>query len=185
MTNSLKRVVSKLRSNLSYERLRSLVVGLDGLEPSTSRLSGVRSNHLSYRPITFWWSLIRVHLRNISYPIFGSKAGCDCSLLAFCRAVIGCDTVAGGDEGNRTLDPLLAGQVLSQLSYTPVKGDRNDLSASCTLSFGPFWNYRLSKVSPCVILCIQNRLKILPAGHKLGQRPSLSPLGYVQTILKN
>ena len=27
---------------------------------------------------------------------------------------------AGGDEGNRTLDPLLAGQVLSQLSYTPV-----------------------------------------------------------------
>ena len=29
---------------------------------------------------------------------------------------------AGGDEGNRTLDPLLAGQVLSQLSYTPVSG---------------------------------------------------------------
>ena len=27
---------------------------------------------------------------------------------------------AGGDEGNRTLDPLLAGQVLSQLSYTPM-----------------------------------------------------------------
>ena len=26
----------------------------------------------------------------------------------------------GGDEGIRTLDPLLAGQVLSQLSYTPV-----------------------------------------------------------------
>ena len=26
------------------------VVGLNGLEPSTSRLSGVRSNHLSYRP---------------------------------------------------------------------------------------------------------------------------------------
>ena len=28
----------------------------------------------------------------------------------------------GGDEGNRTLDPLLAGQVLSQLSYTPILG---------------------------------------------------------------
>ncbi len=27
-----------------------LVVGLAGLEPATSRLSGVRSNHLSYRP---------------------------------------------------------------------------------------------------------------------------------------
>jgi hypothetical protein len=26
------------------------LVGLDGLEPSTSPLSGVRSNHLSYRP---------------------------------------------------------------------------------------------------------------------------------------
>ena len=26
----------------------------------------------------------------------------------------------GGDEGSRTLDPLLARQVLSQLSYTPV-----------------------------------------------------------------
>ena len=28
--------------------------------------------------------------------------------------------VSGGDEGIRTLDPLLAGQVLSQLSYTPI-----------------------------------------------------------------
>ena len=27
---------------------------------------------------------------------------------------------AGGDDGNRTHDPLLAGQVLSQLSYTPI-----------------------------------------------------------------
>ena len=27
-----------------------MVVGLGGLEPPTSRLSGVRSNHLSYRP---------------------------------------------------------------------------------------------------------------------------------------
>ena len=27
------------------------LVGLDGLEPSTSRLSGARSNHLSYKPL--------------------------------------------------------------------------------------------------------------------------------------
>ncbi len=48
---------------------RARMVGRDGLEPSTSRLSGVRSNHLSYRPIlaairpglrprsAAWWSL--------------------------------------------------------------------------------------------------------------------------------
>ena len=28
---------------------------------------------------------------------------------------------SGGDDGIRTHDPLLAGQVLSQLSYTPIK----------------------------------------------------------------
>ena len=61
-------------------------VGLDGLEPSTSRLSGARSNHLSYRPFLIW--------------------------LRF--------DPSGGDDGNRTHDPLLAGQVLSQLSYTPM-----------------------------------------------------------------
>ena len=34
------------------------MVGLGGLEPPTSRLSGVRSNHLSYKPICCfknWW----------------------------------------------------------------------------------------------------------------------------------
>ena len=31
--------------------ISSIVVGLGGLEPPTSRLSGVRSNHLSYEPI--------------------------------------------------------------------------------------------------------------------------------------
>ena len=55
-----------------------VVVGPSGLEPPTSRLSGVRSNLLSYGP------------------------------------------VLGGDERNRTADPLLARQVLSQLSYTPI-----------------------------------------------------------------
>ena len=30
-----------------------LMVGLGGLEPPTSRLSGVRSNHLSYKPMRF------------------------------------------------------------------------------------------------------------------------------------
>ena len=52
------------------------MVGPGGLEPPTSRLSGVRSNRLSYGPF--------------------------------------------GDEENRTPDPLLAKQVLSQLSYAPA-----------------------------------------------------------------
>ena len=60
-------------------KLFTCLVGTSGLEPPTSRLSGVRSNHLSYAPIS-----------------------------------------SGGDEEDRTPDPLLARQVLSQLSYTPV-----------------------------------------------------------------
>ena len=37
-------------SQLSYTPIISYVVGLVGIEPTTSRLSGVRSSHLSYRP---------------------------------------------------------------------------------------------------------------------------------------
>ena len=65
------------------------MVGTSGLEPPTSRLSGARSNHLSYAPLS--WFFLAVPLMYL-----------------------------GGDDGNRTHDPLLAGQVLSQLSYTPI-----------------------------------------------------------------
>ena len=47
----------------------------------------------------------------------------------------------GGDEEIRTLDPLLAGQVLSQLSYTPM--------------FGPLYlsmNYRSLKIEQQYLL---------------------------------
>ena len=64
-------------------------MGSSGLEPPTSRLSGARSNHLSYEPI--FVAVLRLSL----HPF-------------------------GGDDGIRTHDPLLAGQVLSQLSYTPI-----------------------------------------------------------------
>ena len=33
---------------------------------------------------------------------------------------LACGATAGGDEQNRTVDPLLARQVLSQLSYAPI-----------------------------------------------------------------
>ena len=39
-------IFSPLLYRLSYLGM----VGLAGLEPATSRLSGVRSNHLSYKP---------------------------------------------------------------------------------------------------------------------------------------
>ena len=49
---------------------RMLVVGLSGLEPPTSRLSGVRSNRLSYRPMQgfgFEFPLFPFFLINISF----------------------------------------------------------------------------------------------------------------------
>ena len=74
------------------------LVGTSGFEPPTSRLSGVRSNHLSYAPIS-----------------------------------------SGGDEEDRTPDPLRARQVLSQLSYTPIffegcalKIEQHPLPSPCT-----------------------------------------------------
>ena len=64
------------------------MVGSSGLEPPTSRLSGVRSNLLSYEP--------RLEVLNYS------------------------EKSLSGDGEIRTLDPLLARQVLSQLSYAPI-----------------------------------------------------------------
>ena len=52
-------------SQLSYtpiSRLKVLhLVGTSGLEPPTSRLSGVRSNHLSYAPVPFAFSKYRIN----------------------------------------------------------------------------------------------------------------------------
>ena len=77
------------------------LVGLSGLEPPTSRLSGVRSNRLSYKPIS--WFERWFPTRPLVFPA---------SAIAVRRT--------GGDERVRTDDPLLAKQVLSQLSYTPI-----------------------------------------------------------------
>ena len=74
------------------QRFRCLV-GSSGLEPPTLRLSGARSSLLSYEPVS-----------SVSFPV------------SFAVSL----SRGGGDEGIRTLDPLLAGQVLSQLSYPPV-----------------------------------------------------------------
>ena len=83
-----------------------LLVGPSGLEPPTSCLSGTRSNLLSYEPMwlvsDFCFHLATPFWKFIWLAFFSKK-------------------VTGGDDGIRTHDPLLAGQVLSQLSYTPIK----------------------------------------------------------------
>ena len=85
-------------------------MGTSGLEPPTSRLSGVRTNHLSYAPITFLrkvtakFDLANAKPSNLPFGFFGHSIF----------------LVLGGDEEDRTPDPLRARQVLSQLSYTPI-----------------------------------------------------------------
>ena len=73
----VERSVVPMYTQAITTKYEAKLVGSSGLEPPTSRLSGVRSNHLSYEP------------------------------------------TYGGDKRDRTADPLLAKQVLSQLSYTP------------------------------------------------------------------
>ena len=92
------------------------MVGLSGLEPPTSRLSGVRSNRLSYKPIS--WFERWFPTRPLVFPASAFvRAFCVFQhSVAFSIAV----RRTGGDERVRTDDPLLAKQVLSQLSYTPI-----------------------------------------------------------------
>ena len=100
---------------------RFLLVGLRGLEPPTSRLSGVRSNHLSYKPM-----LVSASGRRFRLP-----------------------TPCGGDEEDRTPDPLLARQVLSQLSYTPIFQPFDwcrDLGIC--LSLFHIWRYTIFRLHP-------------------------------------
>ena len=67
------------------------MVGLGGLEPPTSSLSGMRSSQLSYRPSERLWT----------------------------PPASAADT--GGAGRDRTGDLLSANQALSQLSYSPMK----------------------------------------------------------------
>ena len=102
-------------------------MGPSGLEPPTSRLSGVRSNHLSYEPI-----FVVLSVFCSSEPLFlPCPQGFDIlDEVGFSRlkhqALCLCETEKfefaknGGDMRDRTADPLLAKQVLSQLSYTPI-----------------------------------------------------------------
>ena len=117
-------------------------MGSSGLEPPTSRLSGARSNLLSYEPaaaVPQPYSHIfqlgrRVITRSFALgcpwlsPILAALSlfwdPLCASLLRFrvcpVKAIGLPFHLRDGDDGIRTHDPLLAGQVLSQLSYTPM-----------------------------------------------------------------
>ena len=88
-------VLSRKCCEIAGPVCRELMVGLGGLEPPASPLSGVRSNHLSYRP-----GFLRGRTKN-------GQALCG-------------QHKSGGADRDRTDDPLLAKQVLSQLSYGPI-----------------------------------------------------------------
>ena len=98
------------------------MVGPSGLEPPTSCLSGTRSNHLSYEPLSGEGpvAILRRYLA-VSFPLprpfCRSRLEEACGFLTYYGSASSC---GGGDDGIRTHDPLLAGQVLSQLSYTPI-----------------------------------------------------------------
>ena len=120
------------------------VVGSNGLEPSTSRLSGVRSNHLSYEPVlqpvvtnqpdaaanTLAYLRRFSRSEKLQWPFVVPSGQTIFGFAPFHSAItvfpyvptatrLGSAPRRGGDEQNRTVDPLLARQVLSQLSYTP------------------------------------------------------------------
>ena len=107
-------IYSKLEIN--FFTLGKKLVGTSGLEPPTSRLSGVRSNHLSYAPsFLHKHSLCGENVQFVSQTdVWLPVTFVSPSALA---SLSGSD---GGDEEDRTPDPLLAKQVLSQLSYTPM-----------------------------------------------------------------
>ena len=88
------------------------MVGLGGLEPPTSPLSGARSNHLSYRPIA---CLNRL-------PKYGQSLWVAYGILPHATRALPARRRyrRGGASRDRTDDPLLAKQVLSQLSYGPI-----------------------------------------------------------------
>jgi hypothetical protein len=86
--------------------MEQTVVGLGGFEPPTSPLSGVRSNHLSYKPtvriLTGTRISVKIDSRKRTGPI--RRTG-----------------PVGGDDRDRTDGLRRARAALSQLSYIPTE----------------------------------------------------------------
>ena len=69
---------AELHPHFLVDTLKKYLVGLSGLEPPTSRLSGVRSNRLSYRPAGFLNGFL-----SFSFPLL-SIFFCKCSIISDC-----------------------------------------------------------------------------------------------------
>ena len=72
----------------------------------------------SRRLSSSWWAQVDSNHRPRAYQ---ARALTTWAMSPFSfRCISSLTLTFGGDDGNRTHDPLLAGQVLSQLSYTPI-----------------------------------------------------------------
>ena len=103
---------------------------------------------LFVRALNPWWAQVDSNHRPHAYQAcalttwamrpFSQYLGCSLSFLMSC----------GGDEEDRTPDPLLAKQVLSQLSYTPISPLKAwTFKIKQRASKFPYWPWMLNRFS--------------------------------------
>ena len=101
------------------------LVGLDGLEPSTSRLSGARSNHLSYKPLLLCWffpSYPCLSLFRLEFRLF-SPSGMNFGVSSELPRVMAPDTVRLVEMmGFEPMTPCLQGRCSPNWATPPYHG---------------------------------------------------------------
>ena len=91
-----------------------------------------------------WWAQVGSNHRPLAYQ----ASALACWAMSPYRCYLPIGQPFGGDEEIRTLDPLLAGQVLSQLSYTPRCFQGWTLKIEQRLTFQSFYSYSFLFFSP-------------------------------------